>query len=151
MYKTRIEKMSSSAASSMCGESTCVNARENVSSVAGSMCVCAREDVSTSSVSAILYTNIYVYYIYYRYIYIYIYYIYTYIYILYIYIYILYIYIYISHIYIAYIYPERSRCLESPPGVPLRVSKIIPTMILEFWKAIKLEPWKFGYMSLVVV
>ena len=81
MYKTRIEKMSL-AQHQVCAGSTCVNARENVSSVAGSMCVCAREDVSTSSVSAILYTNIYVYYI---------------LYILYIY------YIYILYIYIIYI------------------------------------------------
>ena len=48
--------------------------------------------------------------------------------------------------------PSRSRCLESPPpGVPVEGSKIITAMILELEKAIKLELWKFGYMSFVVV
>ena len=54
----------------------------------------------------------------------------------------------IYHIYI----PSRSRGLESPPFFfAVEGSKIIITMILEPWKAIKVEPWNFGYMSLVVV
>ena len=50
------------------------------------------------------------------------------------------------------IIPSRSRCLESlPPGVPVEGSKIITTMILEPLTAMILEPWKFGYMSVVVL